>query len=134
MLKECWNRVDNESVKNCYFSFIRRLKLVMMHKGRNNFSYKTKARKLFGSLTQIFRKKNYCRTNGCFRDNRLPNRLPNPYELIPKIFVDDSFLPYISKQGRKEKQAHFSFLFFLHLMVEHLSFYQIELVVKSYLV
>ena len=42
MLKELWSKVDNEVVKRIYYSFARRMKLVLLNKGKNNFSYLTK--------------------------------------------------------------------------------------------
>lgn len=42
MLKQLWSQVDNEMVKRIWNSFIRRMKLVVQHNGKNNFNYKTK--------------------------------------------------------------------------------------------
>lgn len=42
VIQKCWQAVDNEKVQNCYNSFVRRLKLCLLHAGGNNFPTDTK--------------------------------------------------------------------------------------------
>lgn len=42
MLKNLWNSIDNCQIKSLYYSFFRRMDLVNINKGENNFDYKTK--------------------------------------------------------------------------------------------
>lgn len=41
LLKVCWEKLDNQLVKNAYFSFIRRLEKVQQIRGGNNYNMKT---------------------------------------------------------------------------------------------
>ena len=44
LLKECWNKLDNEAVRNAYFSFLNRLEKVQKINGGNNYNLKTTKR------------------------------------------------------------------------------------------
>lgn len=45
LLKVCWEKLDNEHVKNAYFSFLGRLEKVQKINGGNNYNLKTAKRR-----------------------------------------------------------------------------------------